>query len=100
MNGGLALMIVLSLLPIGLMQTLASIEHGLWYARSAEFLQQPIMETLRWLRMIGDTVFIIGVGALAWFVLGLKTGWSYVEGKKKDKKSVRVEIRKRPVLET
>jgi nitric oxide reductase subunit B len=79
MNAGLALMIVLSLLPIGLMQTIASIEHGLWYARSAEFLQQPIMETLRWLRMIGDTIFIIGVGALAWFVLGLKTGWSYAK---------------------
>lgn len=59
------------------MQTWASIEHGLWYARSAEFLQQPIMETLRWLRMIGDTVFLVGVGALAYFVIGLITGWSY-----------------------
>ncbi|GAB6909518.1 nitric-oxide reductase large subunit [Desulfosarcina cetonica] len=77
MNGGLVLMIGLSLLPIGLMQTWASIEHGLWYARSAEFLQQPIMETLRWLRMIGDTVFLVGVGALAYFVIGLITGWSY-----------------------
>ncbi len=77
MNGGLTLMIVLSLLPIGLMQTWASIEHGLWYARSAEFLQQPVMENLRWLRTIGDTVFLVGVGALAWFVVGLITGWSY-----------------------
>ena len=77
MNGGLVLMIGLSLLPIGLMQTWASVEHGLWYARSAEFLQQPVMETLRWLRMIGDTVFLIGVGALAYFVAGLFTGWSY-----------------------
>ena len=77
MNGGLVLMIALSLLPVGLMQTWASIEHGLWYARSAEFLQQPIMETLRWLRTIGDTVFLIGVGALAYFVIGLITGWSY-----------------------
>lgn len=77
MNGGLVLMIALSLLPIGLMQTWASIEHGLWYARSAEFLQQPVMEMLRWLRTIGDTVFLIGVGALAYFVIGLITGWSY-----------------------
>jgi len=77
MNGGLALMIALSLLPIGLMQTWASIEHGLWYARSAEYLQQPFMETLRWLRTIGDTIFLIGVGALAYFVVGLVTGWSY-----------------------
>ena len=77
MNVGLALMIVLSLLPIGLMQTWASIEHGLWYARSAEYLQQPFMEVLRWLRTIGDTVFLMGVGALAYFVIGLITGWSY-----------------------
>ena len=77
MNGGLVLMIAISLLPIGLAQTWASIEHGLWYARSAEFLQQPVMEVLRWLRTIGDTVFLIGVGALAYFVIGLVTGWSY-----------------------
>ncbi len=72
-------MIVLSLLPIGLLQTWASIEYGMWYARSAEFLQQPLVENLRWLRMIGDTVFIAGVGALVWFVIGLKTGWSLEE---------------------
>ncbi|BBO73216.1 nitric-oxide reductase large subunit [Desulfosarcina widdelii] len=77
MNGGLVLMIAISLLPIGLAQTWASIEHGLWYARSAEFLQQPVMEVLRWLRTIGDTVFLIGVGALTYFVIGLVTGWSY-----------------------
>jgi len=55
-----------------------SIEHGLWYARSAEFLQQPLLETLRWLRLVGDTVFLAGVAALVWFVVGLKTGWSLV----------------------
>lgn len=77
MNGGLVLMIGLSLLPIGLMQTWASIEHGLWYARSAEFLQLPFLETLRWMRMVGDALFTIGVGALIWFVIGLITGWSY-----------------------
>jgi len=76
MNAGLALMVLLSLLPIGLAQAAASIDAGLWYARSDTFLQQPIMETLRWLRMVGDTVFLIGVGALVWFVIGLKTGWS------------------------
>jgi nitric oxide reductase subunit B len=75
-NAGLALMVVLSLLPVGLMQTWASVEHGMWYARSAEFLQTPLMDTLRWLRVVGDTIFAIGVLALGWFVLGLKTGWS------------------------
>jgi nitric oxide reductase subunit B len=69
-------MALLSLLPIGLLQTWASVEHGLWYARSAEFLQTDTMSTLRWLRMIGDTIFACGTLALGWFILGLKTGWS------------------------
>ncbi|MBP1775240.1 MAG: norB [candidate division NC10 bacterium] len=76
-NIGLALMVVLSLLPIGLAQAWASMEHGLWFARSAEFLQQPWLQTLRWLRIVGDTVFIGGTAALAYFMLGLWTGWSY-----------------------
>ena len=77
MNVGLGLMVGLSLLPIGLAQAWASVEHGLWFARSAEFLQQPVMETLRWLRIIGDTVFLAGVAAFAWFMAGLVFGWSY-----------------------
>ncbi len=75
-NIGLALMVLLSLLPVGLLQTWASVEQGLWYARSAEFLQTGTMDVLRWLRVVGDTIFAIGVMILAWFVIGLKTGWS------------------------
>ncbi|MCC7476400.1 MAG: nitric-oxide reductase large subunit [Pirellulales bacterium] len=75
-NLGLALMVLLSLLPVGLMQTWASVEHGLWYARSAEFLQTPTLDTLRWLRVVGDTIFALGTLGLGWFVVGLKTGWS------------------------
>jgi nitric oxide reductase subunit B len=75
-NIGLALMVLLSLLPVGLLQTWASVEHGMWYARSAEFLQQDNIQTFVWLRTIGDTIFAIGVLALGWFILGLKTGWS------------------------
>ena len=76
LNVGLVLMVTLSMIPIGVMQTAAAIEHGTWYARSAEFLQQPVMQTLRWLRAPGDTVFAAGAVLLAWFVVGLKTGWS------------------------
>ncbi len=82
MNIGLALMVLVSLLPIGLAQAVASIDTGLWYARSADFLQQPAIEILRWLRLIGDSVFIFGVGALIWFAIGLKTGWSYVRAER------------------
>lgn len=75
-NIGLAAMVTLSVLPIGLAQTVASVQHGLWYARSAEFLQQPYLETFKWLRVIGDTIFAFGTLALVWFVFGLKGGWS------------------------
>jgi nitric oxide reductase subunit B len=75
-NIGLLLMALISLLPVGVLQTIASIKHGMWYARSAEFMQDPTLQTLRWLRIIGDTIFAIGTLALAWFVIGLKTGWS------------------------
>lgn len=75
-NIGLALMVFISVLPVGLAQTWVSVKHGLWYARSAEFLQSDILSTFRWLRVIGDTVFAAGTIALAWFVIGLKTGWS------------------------
>src|SRR5262249_52950189 len=80
MNGGLMAMIVLSLLPVGLLQTTAAIEHGYWYARSNEFLGQGLMQTLRWLRMPGDTLFAIGAIAFAVFVFGLRVGYSLKEG--------------------
>jgi nitric oxide reductase subunit B len=46
----------------------------MWYARSAELLQTPLMDTLRWLRVVGDTIFAIGVLALGWFLVGVRTG--------------------------
>jgi nitric oxide reductase subunit B len=75
-NIGLFAMVTISLLPVGLMQTWASVEHGYWYARSPEFLQSGVIETFRWLRVIGDTVFAAGSLALAAFVIGLRTGGS------------------------
>ena len=77
MNGGLMAMCLLSLLPVGLMQTWASVEHGYWYARSPEFMQTPLLQTFRWMRVPGDTVFFLGAVALVLFVAGLKTGHSF-----------------------
>jgi nitric oxide reductase subunit B len=73
-NIGLLAMVTLSLLPVGLMQTWASVEYGYWYARSPEFMQTDVLTTFRWLRVIGDTVFAAGAVALALFVIGLRTG--------------------------
>ncbi|HEX2920271.1 MAG TPA: nitric-oxide reductase large subunit [Bacteroidales bacterium] len=78
-NIGLAAMVLISVLPIGLIQTVASVKEGLWYARSAEFMQTPFVHTLKWLRVIGDTIFALGTLALAWFVFGLKGGWSIIK---------------------
>jgi nitric oxide reductase subunit B len=73
-NIGLTLMVVLSLLPIGLIQTWASVEYGTWYARSAEFLQTGLMDKLRWMRVFGDTTFAVGAICLGWFVFSLFFG--------------------------
>jgi nitric oxide reductase subunit B len=75
-NVGLLLMVLISILPVGVLQTIASIKHGMWFARSADFMQDPAIQTLRWLRIIGDLIFSVGALALAWFIIGLKTGWS------------------------
>ena len=77
LNVGLVFMVVLSMFPIGIMQALASVEYGTWYARSAEFLQSPTMQLLRWMRVPGDVLFASGAALLGWFVLGLLTGHSY-----------------------
>jgi nitric oxide reductase subunit B len=75
-NIGLLTMVLISVLPVGLAQTIASVKHGLWYARSAEFLDTPLIATFRWMRMFGDILFSAGAVLLAWFVFGLKLGWS------------------------
>ncbi|MFA7493956.1 MAG: nitric-oxide reductase large subunit [Proteiniphilum sp.] len=71
LNIGLLLMVVLSLLPVGLMQTVASVKEGMWFARSAEFMQQPLVSVFKWLRIVGDTIFAIGTLTLFWFVYTL-----------------------------
>lgn len=79
MNLGLLLMVTVSLLPVGMMQTWAAVEHGTWYARSTEFMQSPTVRLLHWLRIPGDTLFALGVLAMGWFKLGLLTGHSFVK---------------------
>ena len=70
-NIGMLMEILFSLLPIGLLQTYASVANGYWYARSPEFMQTSLMQGLRWMRLFGDTVFAIGAVAFVWFALQL-----------------------------
>jgi len=97
MNVGLALMALLSLLPVGLLQTWAAVEHGTWWARSSEFMKTPLMDTLRWLRVPGDTLFAVGALILGWFVLGLRAGWSLDHTRETQEGSTQSEPRAAPV---
>jgi nitric oxide reductase subunit B len=69
-NAGLALMVVIDLLPVGARQLTLVLEHGLWYARSQAFVQGTFFQTLTWARIVGGALFVLGgVLPLAWFVL-------------------------------
>jgi nitric oxide reductase subunit B len=70
-NIGLAGMGLLTLLPIGVLQLSAAIDHGYWFARSAEFMQKPLIQMLVWLRVPGDVLFSVGAVTLTWFVARL-----------------------------
>lgn len=78
-NIGLFVMVTISLLPIGIMQSVASIKEGYWYARSAEFMQTDVMHFLRWMRVPGDILLALGELLLVIFIIGLKFGWSLKE---------------------
>ena len=67
-NIGLALMALLTLLPMGVLQLQAVLEHGYAYARSAELMNRPLIHLLVWMRMPGDLTFAAGSLLLAWFV--------------------------------
>jgi nitric oxide reductase subunit B len=71
LNIGLALMALLTLLPMGVLQLQAALENGYWYARSAEFMGKPIFDVLVWMRVPGDTLFSVGALLLTWFVFRL-----------------------------
>ncbi|MGH8085363.1 MAG: nitric-oxide reductase large subunit [Lysobacter sp.] len=73
-NIGLALMTVLTLLPMGVLQLEANLTHGYWYARSAEFMNRAIIDVLVWLRVPGDTILAVGAFLLALFVMSLWLG--------------------------
>ena len=80
-NIGLLVMLVGSLLPIGILQAVESIQNGYWSARSMEFMQTDTMQVIRWLRVPGDSLLAIGELLLVYFIIGLHTGWS-LKGKR------------------
>lgn len=63
LNGGLALMSLTGLLPIGFYQAWYAFERGTWWARSAEFYELPSIQWLGNFRMVPDLIIIV-IGAL------------------------------------
>jgi nitric oxide reductase subunit B len=73
LNGGLALMTVVSLAPSGFYQFYYAVRDGLWYARSPEITSGEVMRTLAWARIGPDIIF--GAGALLMFVFVGRAIW-------------------------
>ena len=68
-NIGLLLMVLLDLFPAGILQFQAVVEKGLWFARSAEFIDGHTFQTLTWMRIIGGSIFVVGgVIPLTWAI--------------------------------
>jgi len=69
LNGGLALMALATLLPVGAMQAWTSFKEGLWLARDSSFFERGAVALLGNLRIIPDLIIIVlGVLPLAWFL--------------------------------
>lgn len=59
LNVGLALMILLSLFPGGLLQLSDVLQNGYWHARSLAYTATPRARFVEWMRIWGDLVFIL-----------------------------------------
>ncbi len=60
LNGGLFLMFLTGLLPIGLTQVWYSYDVGFWFARSAAFYELEVIQFLGNWRIVPDTIIIVG----------------------------------------
>ena len=60
LNIGLAWMVFVTLLPLGVLQLYASVNDGYFEARSLGYLTRPAKPLLEWGRMPGDLIFIVG----------------------------------------
>ncbi|MDF1592738.1 MAG: cbb3-type cytochrome c oxidase subunit I [Desulfobacterales bacterium] len=70
LNGGLFLMSMGTLLPVGLMQAWTAFKDGLWAARSAAFFERDAVMFLGTFRALPDTIIIVlGVLPLAYFLI-------------------------------
>lgn len=69
LNGGLALMTLISLIPSGFYQFYHAVDKGLWYARSPEIATGDFIRTASWLRIGPDLIFTAGAFLLVAFLV-------------------------------
>ncbi|EPR44482.1 cytochrome c oxidase subunit I [Desulfovibrio sp. X2] len=72
LNAGLALMLLGSLFPGGVLQFLDVLQNGYWHARSLAYTGGGMARALEWARLPGDLVFIF-LGALPMVVAACMT---------------------------
>jgi nitric oxide reductase subunit B len=70
-NGGLAMMVFMSLFPGGVLQLWDVAQHGYWHARSVDYIHSERALLFEWLRLPGDLVFIL-FGAVPLLIASLK----------------------------
>jgi len=79
LNGGLLMMVVMSLFPAGILQLIDVLKNGYWHARSLAYTGSDLARLLEWSRLPGDLVFIvfgvvpIAIAAVRAYLKGRKT---------------------------
>jgi len=72
LNAGLALMMLGSLFPGGVLQFYDVLQNGYWHARSLEYLNRDLTRFIEWGRMPGDVIFIV-VGIIPMAIAAVTT---------------------------
>jgi nitric oxide reductase subunit B len=80
LNIGLALMLIGSLFPGGVLQLRDVLMNGYWHARGLDYLNQDFARFIEWCRLPGDLVFIL----LGVVPLVIATCMTYVTMRKSD----------------
>jgi nitric oxide reductase subunit B len=80
LNIGLGLMMLLDLFPGGVLQLWDVITNGYWHARRQTYLMEGTFHTLEWIRIVGDTAFLL-VGVVPMVLAALKLVFGKVPAK-------------------
>lgn len=68
MNVGMVLQIFISIFPLGIYQFWLAVKYDYWYARSDHFHGDPTVQTMKWCRAFGDSMFAFAMLMVLWFV--------------------------------